>query len=200
MIEINLLPEELRNRVLKVNKPEVVVNSSGGLEPKHFILLIPLIFGILICVQLAIGVLGISRGVQLQALNTKWKSLEPERNALQESGKKYTSASEDTRVLQQLLRDRIIWSEKLNRLSLDLPPGVWFEGLLLNSNELTLLGAVISLKKDDLGLIKQLIDNLKNDPAFIKDFNGLELSQAIKKTIGSYEITEFTLGAMLKTK
>jgi len=199
MIEINLLPEELRNRVVKAAKPEVVVNTNG-LEPKHFILLIPLIFGILIGVQLIIGVLGITRGVQVQALNAKWKSLEPERKALLESGNKYSLVSEDAQALQQLLRDRIIWSEKLNRLSLDLPPGVWFELLSVNLKDFSLQAAVISLNKDDMNFIKQLIDNLKNDPVFIKDFNGIELGQAVKKTLGSYEITEFTLGATLKKK
>ena len=199
MIEINLLPEELRNKVVKVKKPEVVVNSNS-LELKHFILLIPLIFGILICIQLSVGILGITRAAQLQALNAKWKSLEPERKAMQESGSRYSSVSEDAQGLRQLLRDRVIWSEKLNRLSADLPPGVWFEIISVNPIELSLQAAVISLSKDDMSLIKQLIDNLKNDPVFIKDFNTLELGQAVKKTIGSYEITEFTLGATLKTK
>ncbi|MFH0855055.1 MAG: PilN domain-containing protein [Candidatus Omnitrophota bacterium] len=196
MIEINLLPEELRNRLVKADNPEVA-ESSGSLEPKHFILLVPLIFGILVCVQLTIGVWGISRAQRLHALKQEWKTLESERKALRESSEKYALASEGPRALQQMLRDRIIWSEKLNRLSLDLPPGIWFEGLAVNSNELTLLAAGVSLKKEDMALIKQFIDNLKNDPAFIKDFNGLELGQAVKKTIGSYEITEFTLEAAI---
>lgn len=200
MIEINLLPEELRSRAFKANSLKLAAAGPSSLEPKHLILLIPLIFGILICAQLTIGVLGISRLAQLRALNEKWRSLGPERTALQESGSKYNLILEDAQILEQLLRERIIWSEKLNRLSLDLPPGVWFEALLVNSNELALQAAVISLDKEDMSLIKQLIDTLKNDPAFIKDFNGLELGQAVKKTIGSYEITEFTLSATLKPK
>ena len=199
MIEINLLPEELRNKLVKLKKPEAATGAAG-LEPKYFILLIPLAFGILICVQLIIGVLGLANSVQARMLNGKWRSLEPERKALQEFNDKYNLVSQDSQTIQQLMRDRVNWSEKLNALSLNLPSGVWFEELSINSKELILRGAVVSLNKEELNLIKQLIDNLKNDPAFFKDFINLELGSAVKKTFGSYDITEFTLNATLKIK
>jgi len=200
MIEINLLPEELRNRVAKVNKPETVIVDTQGLEPKHFILLIPLIFALLICGQLTAGIMGIARASQLHILNGKWKSLEPQRKVLEEFNDKYALVSEDAQAVQQLMRNRIIWSEKLNKLSLNLPSGVWFNGLAANSKELILKGSVISLNKEELNLIKQLIDNLKSDSGFFRDFATLELGSAEKKTIGSYDVTEFILNATLKAK
>lgn len=199
MIEINLLPEELRGKPLKPEKPESV-SGLAGLEPKHFLLLLPLAFGILICLHLVVGIFGIARSLQAGMLNKKWASLEPERKSVEEFNDKYNFVSEDNQVIQQLLRSRVIWSEKLNALSLGLPSGAWFEGLSANSKELFLRGAVVSLNKEELGLIKQLIDNLKNDPAFFKDFISLELGSAEKKTLGAYDITEFTLNAVLKAK
>jgi len=199
MIEINLLPEELKNRVVKANKPEAIL-TTAGLELKHLILLIPLAFGILLCLQLFLGLWGIVKFSEARILNGRWKILESERKAVEEFNNKYALISEDSQVIQQLLRERIIWSEKLNRLSLDLPPGVWFEELLVNAQGLSLRGAVVSLAKEEMGLIKQLIDNLKNDPAFSKDFNNLEMGSAEKKTLGSYDITEFTLNGNLKSR
>ncbi len=199
MIEINLLPEELRGKPAKPDKPEPVPGIAG-LEPKHFLLLLPLAFGLLICVHLVIGVFGIAKSFQAAALNKKLASLEPQRKALEEFNNKYNFVSEDSQAIQQLMRSRVAWSEKLNALSLGLPSGAWFEGLLANAKEFSLRGAVISLNKEEMGLIKQLIDNLKNDPAFFKDFSSLELGSAEKKTLGSYDITEFTLNATLKPK
>jgi len=199
MIEINLLPEELRNKVVKPKKSEAAAGAAG-LEPKHFILFIPLVFGVLICVQLIVGILGLAKSVQAHMLDGKWRSLESGRKVLQEFNDKYSFVSEDSRTVQQLTRARVSWSEKLNSLSLNLPSGVWFEELLINSKELVLQGAVVSLNKEELSLIKQLIDNLKNDPAFFKDFTNLEMGSAKKKTFGSYDVTEFTLNASLKTK
>ena len=200
MIEINLLPEELRNRAAKVNKPETVVASSKGLGPQYFILLIPLIFAFLICAQLIVAMMSIARSASINILNKQFKRLEPERKTLDEFNNKYTLISDDAQAMQQLMRDRIAWSEKLNKLSLQLPSGVWFSELSVNSKELILKGAVISLNKEELNLIKLLIDNLKNDPVFFKDFSTLELASAERKTIGSYDITEFILNATLKAK
>ncbi len=200
MIEINLLPEELRNRVVKAASPEAQVRGSGVLEPKHFILLAPLIFTILIIVQLIIGVFGIIKSTQLRMLGEKWRQVEPQRKALEEFDNEYMLTSGDAQAIKELEAARIIWSEKLNKLSLDLPSGVWFNELLANSKELILKGGVVSLNKEELGLIKQLIDNLKNDQQFFKDFNSLELDSAVKKTVGSYDITEFTLKGTLRVK
>ena len=198
MIEINLLPEELRNKIVKANKPESV--PGAGLEPKHFLLIIPLIFAFLLSAQLIAGLTGIVRFSRLNALNGKWKSLSSDRKALEEFSDKYSLVSGDEQIIQQLLRDRIIWSEKLNKLSLYLPSGVWFEELITNQKELVLKGAVISLNKEELNLINQFIARLKNDPVFFKDFNTLELGSAQKNTLGSYDITEFNLNSTLKAK
>lgn len=197
MIEINLLPEELRNRAAKPNAP---VMGAGVLEPKHLVLLAPLILAILISSQLIIGVSAIIKSSQLRALEAKWLQAEPQRKALEEFNNEHTLVLGGAQALKEFEAARIIWSEKLNRLSLDLPSGVWFNELLANSRELVLKGGVISLSKEELGLVKQLIDNLKNDPQFVKDFNALELDSAEKKVIGSYEITEFTLKGALKAK
>jgi Tfp pilus assembly protein PilN len=198
MIEINLLPEELRNKVAKVNKPENL--PGAALEAKHFILIIPLIFALLICVQLIAGVISVVRFGRLSALNGKWNSLASDRKVLDEFNDKYSLASGDEQAIQQLMRDRVSWSEKLNKLSLYLPSGVWFEELSVNSKELVLKAAAVSLNKEELTLINQFIAKLKSDPVFFKDFNTFDLSSAQKNTLGSYDITEFTLNANLKAK
>lgn len=185
--------------MIKAKKPASAL-PGAGLEPKHYLLLIPLVFGVLICAQLIVGILGIYKAAQVRILNGKWQSLAAQKKTLEEFNSQYAVQSEDAQALQQLLRERIIWSEKLNRLSQDLPIGVWFRELSATPKELILRGAVVSLNKDELGLIKQLLDNLKNDPAFFRDFSSLELGSAEKTTLGSYEVTEFTLNANLRTR
>lgn len=200
MIEINLLPEELKDRIAKAAKPQAPVISAEGWESKHFILLIPLVFGLLISAQLIIAVCGIIKSGQLRSLKARLNQLEPQRKAVAEFNNEYILASGDKQAREELERSRIIWSEKLNKLSLNLPAGVWFSQLSANKKELILKGKVISLSKDELGLIKQLIDNLKDDPLFYRDFNSIEMVSAEKKNIGSYEVTEFSIKAALKTR
>jgi len=200
MIEINLLPEELKNKVIKPPKPEAASLNVAGLEFKHLLLLIPVIFGLLIFVQLIVFVLTLCFSGQLAVLNSKWNRLMPQRKSVEEFNNKYTLASEDASAAKELALKRFIWSEKLNKLSLGLPSGVWFTSLTINAKQLTLKGAVVSLNKEDLSLIHRLIDNLKSDVSFYKDFNNLELISAEKKQVGGYDITEFTLNGLLKPR
>lgn len=200
MIEINLLPEELRKKIVKQKKPEVVKSSTVGLEPKHAVLLVPVIFLLLILMHLFLGVSGLTKSGYLSMLNSKLRSFEPQKKELDIFNSEYKLASEDTQAIAQLLRERIFWSEKLNKLSLSLPGGVWFNNLSVNSKEMILQCSAVSLSKEELTLIKQLIDSLKNDPVFFKDFISLDMGSAVKRTLGSYDITDFTLNAKIKTK
>ena len=200
MIEINLLPEELKNRAVKPPKQNAAAFSTAGFEFKHLLLIVPAIFALLIFMQLIFLLLSLFFSGNLVALNARWKRLEPQRTVVEEFNNKYTLASEDALALKELTRQRIIWSEKLNRLSLDLPVGVWFTGLTANSKQLILKGSVVSLNKEDLSLINRLIDSLRNDTSFFKDFSTIELISAEKKQVGGYDITEFSLSGLLKPR
>ncbi len=197
MIEINLLPEELRNRVIKPVKP-AIVSSGAKAGPQRLILIIPLVFAVLIIAHIVFIFLGITQPVQLRVLKSRWERSSPERKALEDFNCEYKLLSGDSQETQRLLNERINWAEKLNKLSLALPPGVWFEAILVSGKEFQLRGKVISLSKEEVSLIRQLIDALKNDLNFFKGFNTLELSSAQKATIAEYEVLDFTLLGTLK--
>ena len=199
MIEINLLPEELRNRVVKVPKPEVI-RSGSKLNPQQFILLIPLIFALLISIQIFFFVLVAFRSAQLGSLKAKWEKSAPERKSLEDFNAVHNLASGDARAIQQLVNGRITWADKLNKFSLLLPSGVWFEAIFVTNKDFALTGKVVSLKKEEIALLRQLIDNLKNEQDFFRDFNSLELGSIQRDAIGEYEVTDFTLIGTLKVK
>jgi len=199
MIEINLLPEELRNRVVKIAKPEVV-RSGTRLNLQQLILLIPVIFTLLIIVHLFFIVLGISYSAQLGSLKSKWDKSTNERKALEDFNAEHTLLSGDSLAVQQLVNERITWADKLNKISLALPPGVWLEAVFVSSKDFSLAGSVVSLKKEEIALLRQLSDNLKNDPDFFRDFNTLELGSIQKNMVGEYEVADFTLIGTLKGK
>ena len=89
--------------------------------------------------------------------------------------------------------------KKLNRLSLDLPSGIWFNEISANlKKEFILRGSVVSLKKEEMLLINQFIDNLKKDTDFFKDFSKLEMTSAQSGEIGGYEVNDFVISGVLK--
>jgi len=187
MIEINLLPQELKIKSKKV-----------GLEPSYFLYLVPLLFGILICVHVYLAVLGIAKNCQFHALNNRWQKVAPQRKTLEDFKKEHELLSSDAKIVQQLTAQRINWSEKLNKLSLNLPSGIWFDEIIVTSLDFTLRGSVISLQKEEFGLINKFINNLKNDKGFFKFFNNLELSSVQRRVIGGYDVVGFVLVGTLK--
>ena len=198
MIEINLLPEELRNRVVKPVKIKRSVSVRAKPGPQQLILLIPLIFALLIAVHIIIVFLGVTRSFQLSSLKGKWERMLPERKTWEDFNNEYMLYSGDSQDMQKLLNERINWAEKLNRLSLILPSGIWFEAISVSGKAFQLHGKVVSLTKEEVSLLRNFIDDLKNRPGFIKNFNSLELSSIQKETIGGYEVADFNLVGTLK--
>jgi len=192
MIEINLLPEELKT---KSKKAGIGIN----IETKYRFLSFPLVLGILICIHIYLGMLVLTKNSQMHALNKKWISLEQQRKIFDDFSKANAILSEDASLIKSLSQQRIIWSEKLRKLSLGLPSGIWFNEISMNPRDLNLNASVVSLQKEEMSLIKKFIDNLKNDANFFKDFNNLELNSGQIKTIGSYDVLNFVLVGTLRS-
>ena len=194
MIEINLLPQELKS------SPQSKKIGIIGLRLRQILSLIPLIFGILLCIHLCLFAVTIFKNSQFNILNNKWQKFEPQRKMLESFNKEYALLSEDALASQQLLEQRIVWSGKLNKLSLDLPSGIWFKDISVSDKDFTLKGSIVSLRSQEMNLIKIFMDNLKKDTVFFKDFSNLELGSVQRKTIGGYDIVDFILAGTLKTK
>lgn len=191
MIEINLLSEALK---VKPKFKKIGI----GIESRYLVYLMPLVFVILIFAHIYLVTLNIIKHQQFSMLNNKWQKLTPQRQMLENFKKEHELLSGDAKAIQQFSAQMTTWSEKLNKLSLNLPSGIWFNEFALTQKDFTLKGSVVSLQKEEIALINKFMDNLKNDSIFFKDFNNLELSSAQRKVIGGYEIVDFVLKGTLK--
>lgn len=192
MIEINLLSEELKVKHKKIGKISI--------EAKYFTYLIPLIFALLIFVHICLAVAGIAMNLHFGILSSNWKKFKPQREALDNLKKKYDVLASNAKLIQELDNRRLNWSGKLNRLSRDLPPGVWFNEIHVSQKEFLLKASVFSLQKDEMALIKRFIDSLKSDTYFLKGFTSPELGSVQKRSAGGYDVVDFILTAKLRAK
>jgi len=193
MIEINLLPAELR---VKAKAKKTAIN----LAPNNLKYLIPVILGVLILVHFYVMILSLGKSSQYRKLNEKWVKLEPQKKTLESYNSENASLSESAKAVQKFVDLRINWSEKLNKLSIYLPSGIWFNELHASAKELVLRASVITLQNNEMELIAKLIEGLKKDAGFFKGFTSLELGSVQHRSIGSYDIAEFTLTASFKSK
>ncbi|MCX5705583.1 MAG: hypothetical protein NTZ92_05975 [Candidatus Omnitrophica bacterium] len=193
MIEINLLPEEL-----KVRPSEKKL--FGGFDLRYAVYALPAALVFLVCAHFFLGVTAMVKRSELGSLIKKWQNMEPQRKALDEFNKEYVASEQDAALIKPLIDQRISWSQKLNRLSFDLPSGIWFNDITINTKELSIRGSVISTEKIEMTLIKTFMDTLKGDAEFITNFTVLDLGPIQSQSIAGNEIANFTLKATLKTK
>ena len=191
MIEINLLPDGLKR---KPRKPGI------DLESKETLYFIPLAFVVLIIIHILLAATFIFQNMQSGILNKRWQRMESQRKALENFRSESAQLSGDAAALQQINAKSIKWAPKLNKLSLDLPAGIWFRSISIVSGMLDIRASVISLQKSEMNVINQFLDNLKKDNDFFADFTKLDLNSLEKKAIGGYEIADFNLAGTLKEK
>ena len=201
MIQINLLPEEFRIKTKNKNQEhETIAKPAAFSQEQLFIYAIPVLLGVLVCAHIYFLVISISKNSQLVALNRQWVKLEPQKKTLNEFNNKYSATSADASLIQMLNSKRILWAQKLNKLSLNLPSGVWFDGISISAKNIVIRGSVISLVKEEVNLINKLLENLKADSEFSKDFISFELSSVQKKNVAGYDVADFVLTGVLKVK
>jgi Tfp pilus assembly protein PilN len=201
MIQINLLPEESRVKNKTKSLEQETVNKPGVFSREQlFIYALPVLLATLICAHIYFAIISIFKNNQLIALNRQWVQLEPQKKALDEFNNDYSSVSQDANLTKSLISKRILWAQKLNKLSLNLPSGVWFNEITISLKDILIQGSVISLAKEEVNLVNKLLENLKIDNEFSKDFNSFELSNVQKKNVGGYDIADFILTGVLKVK
>jgi hypothetical protein len=201
MIEINLLPEELRVNA-KAQKQPAAQGQPGGFvfNRKYIVYAIPLVVAVIILAHIVLGGLMIWKSVQSGMLSNNWKSLEPQRKELEQFDKEFAVLTQDVSLLQKLTRDRISWSQKFSKLSLTIPSGMWFDEISLAAQQAIISGSVVSLQQDAMAAIREFMDQLKGDQAFFKYFDKIELSSYQGRTTGGYNVIDFMLVATLKAE
>jgi hypothetical protein len=201
MVEINLLPEELKIKTKGKNSEQAIVkNPLGMIQDQVFIYAIVATLTVFILAHFYFAVLLVSKNGKLVSLNRKWLDSSVQKKSLDEFNQEFSTVSQDAGLIGQLSRQRMLWAQKLNELSLYLPSGIWFNSIVFNTDTLTINGSVISLQKEEVVLINRLLESLKTASEFSKDFSGFELSSVQKRNLGGYDISDFVLVGSLKVK
>lgn len=201
MIKINLLPQELRVKTkIKDQEYKAIIKQLAFNQNQLFVYAIPVLLGLLVCLHVYFAAVSISKNGQLLALNRKWVELAPQKKALDEFNNDSSAISADSSLMELLNSKRILWAQKLNKLSLNLPSGVWFEAITVSAKEIVIQGSVISLTKKEINLINKLLENLKIDNEFSRDFISFELSNVLKKNVGGYDVADFILTGKIKIR
>ncbi len=194
MIEINLLPEEQRVKTRKTIAAPIV-----GFDPTYLVYLVPAVIGVLLLTHFYLGSVFFFKQGHLKSLGKEWSGLESQRQKTGSFKTEFEANSQDALIVDELTNKSVHWAEKLNRLSLDLPPGLWFNEITVSRKSLEIKASVFSLESNGIDVVNKFLFNLKNDKAFFQDFSNLETGNMLTRKLGSYEVMDFTVTGTLKS-
>jgi len=186
MIEINLLPPELKPR------KEPLSNI------KRFKLLIPSALIFIFSIHMFLFILFLFKNIQYNVLNKKWQLNKKDLEKLEIWKKENQKINQDYQTLIKLSQQRILIYPKLNFLGKTINEGMWFKNLRIKSNLFHLEGSVVSTEGQHISIFRAFCDNLKQDKDFFKDFLSFEIGPLKTRKISSYEILDFIIEAKLK--
>lgn len=191
MIEINLLPKELRKKKKVAFKmPEVNVK------------ILPIgigFFAILILTQLALGMAISSKTKAFESLNEEWNKIFPEKREVDALKKEVNEIERKVDIIDQLIVKRTLWSRKLSDLSNSMISGIWLTKLSLQKNkQLNIEGNAYSSYGDETAVVGRFIKSLKENEDFFSDFSKIELGQIQRRSIKDAEVMRFVISCYFK--
>lgn len=195
MIQLNLLPEELR---IKVKKQPVIQFSSLPFLP---VAVGGVVFLILVHI-LSFFILGVST-LQLNGLAKKWKLYEPKKAAL---GSLMTNVRKNDAVIQaidDLSAKRVLWARLMNDISDSILSNMWLTNLYFDSKQneeiLMLEGFVAGPNEEATASVGKFINALKENESFYINFTQIEADLIRSSRYENQDVMRFRLVCNFKT-
>ncbi len=197
MIQINLLPEELKKRKRKLALPAIpILPIAAG------------VVGFLVALQLILTAAIFIGKAQLGFLEKRWKTLEPKKNEIDAIKKKISAKSREAQSIESLKKSALNWSRLLDELSSSLTANVWLAELSYDEKIdgkiakgiLRISGMASGRDEKGTAHIARFIQALKDNPGFYKDFSGIELISIRKDVFAGQDAMRFTISCEFKSR
>lgn len=194
MIEINLLPPELR-----VKKKEPMKLPS--------LPIIPVAAGIvclLIAIQVILWLFIQVKSVSRDSLKKKVASIAASNKDAMSIDSSLREISSKVEVADKLLNARFNVSKKLNEISDSMVSGVWLRSLDVKKGEslnepgllretLVIEGSRIISGGSAEGAIGKFVNSLKENASFLSDFDNIEIAKEERKKVENIEVMDFVI-------
>lgn len=207
MIEVNLLPQELRKKQVSQFTPpflgEILFQAerAGFTLPKKYLnnALLLLIAAIAL-LHLLVQALIIAKSLMFTYADKQLISIQPQRQLVDEmkgNVQKYKALDD---LFLQSGAQRMNIAPVLNFISDNLPAGVWLSEFSLSKEGWELKGGCVSASGSEMAQIGKLLNALKHEAGISAFFPKLELAQVLRKKYGVVEVVEFAINSPKQAK
>jgi hypothetical protein len=193
MIEINLLPEELKKKKRKIEIPKI-----------EFLPIIVIAVIAVVALQLLLSFTLTIKRTSLKRLEARWGNLKPEEKDAMVIKRQINRLLDKISHIERIKSERTLWAEKLSALSDSMMSGIWLTKFSVNERGekklLSITGSVSSTGKDEAAMIGRFMKQLKDNPGFFRDFSEIELGTIQQKTRKNIETMEFVIHCYFKER
>ncbi|OGX24214.1 MAG: hypothetical protein A3J51_01445 [Omnitrophica WOR_2 bacterium RIFCSPHIGHO2_02_FULL_45_21] len=191
ILEINLLPEELRKK-RRAFRPKLSVDSLRKI-------LGPAIAGF-VFIHLLIPVVTFSQKLSLGRAKKAFLDIQPQKEKLDEIRNQLKGFGNLDELFKRMRGQRSGIAPQLNIISDYLPQGIWLSGLSVSKSAWEIKGSCIFGTEGEMAQIGKFLQALKSDARLDKDFASLELVSVERRKLGTTELADFILGSKTKGK
>jgi Tfp pilus assembly protein PilN len=195
MIDINLIPEQLRKRrksellsggLFNIPK-EVMVGIGGG------------IIVLLLFVDILFFLAKVVKFIQYSHAQKQWEAILPDKTNTDAIKKELQDLQKEVKSMKDIMEGHnAVWSQKLNMISSGLPKGIWLRKITLTDKQLFIEGTTVSKEQNEMSNVGDFVSNLKQDEEFMKNFESVEVDNIQRRKNESLEVADFTILARLK--
>lgn len=212
MIEINLLPEELR-------KPVAAKREAFNVAPKQLALGFLAIF---VTVQILLTVFSLYKQGEAMFLRSSTAQMQAQHGDLMSVKQGAEASKKAIKQINTLTERKFEWYRLLNALSDCVTRGVWLRSLSIEQHEaavvqgpkkkgaspdknadtkvrvMKLTGSVVA-RGDETAYIGRFIGELKANELFTRLFDSIELSTINQKKIKETDVYDFTISCQFRS-
>lgn len=200
MIEINLLPEELKKQQAKKEPRQIKVSE---LPIK---LIIAVSITVFIFIQILSAMVFVIKSNSLNGLNKRFGQLESDYKVAQALKLQMRQLNNKLTAINELTSKSIMWSKKMYDLSKATSDGVWLSELKLLAEKgakkqqaMLLEGSVVSHPRgEEAALIGAFINSLKSNKDFFDDFEEIKLESSQMRKIAGLDVMDFKIICFFK--
>lgn len=190
MIEINLIPEELR-------KKQPVKFILPSVTPRTFFLLALSIF---ILPHIFIQLLIVANGAMLKHTEKAFAAMSLERQQVDSLSQQLERAKAFAAAVSHVNKQRFVAAPKLNSISNVLAQGVWLSEISFSPEGCEIKGSCYSATSQELAQIGSFLNALKSDAYMSKSFARLNLVSVQRRKLGATEVVDFTITSKSQSK
>lgn len=197
MIDINLVPENLRKK--RRVQPVVIQEEVQSGLPKETIFTILGVFAGLLVAAVLVFQYYVSRQIaQRNELRQQMEAINKDKKNIENIIKEKKDLDGRVKTFEKVVGTQtVVWAEKLNEISDNLPRSIWLTKVALESDSLIIEGSAVSKLKTEISDIHSLTGKLKSSDIFMSNLKDLELEQIKTRPVNALSVADFRIKAVL---